>query len=287
MYHIIKPLVGVLIVAGVCSTASAASLGYVDHLGYGAYLSATDGAFENESLLDLSTPPSSVAYFGANYFDTAVGGGSLSHSYAADAVVDFSGAQTPLWMSMSQSLQTQAGGAFSVASHQQDVVVDVSALNMRILGDAGETAVVVSFTGTASALADFSSVASGGYLTMGLSVSRGAEVLGEYLWDVQAGGDQNIQFSFGGNVGDDLTLSAFILSGAGLHNASFDASASSMTLVEGFGAMNGSFAVAAVPEPEAVAMMLAGLGLISVQLRRRSRRQQAGCSGRGRGRIEG
>jgi hypothetical protein len=272
MYTILKPLLGAIVVAGAFNAAQAASLGYLDHLGYGAYNAVTGATSETDALGDLSTPPSQVTLVGANSFETPVPGGTLSHSYAADAFIDFSAPQTDLWMSLSHSLATNAGSAFNVAFHRQDVAIDLGAVRMRVLGDAGEapgSAVMVSFTGNASALTDFSSVVNGSYLTLGLSVLRGDAVLGEYLWDVQSSADQNLQFSFAGQVGDALTLSAFIVSGVALDNASFGASANPITLAEGFGAINGSFTVAAVPEPETFALLLAGLGVVGFQVRRR------------------
>lgn len=145
-----------------------------------------------------------------------------------------------------------ATGALAVGSHQQDVFVDLTAVALRIVGQAGEapgSAVRVSFRGDASALHDFSGLVDGAYLGLGLSVSRDATVVGEYLWDVQQTGDESVGFSFGANVGDEYTLSAYMLSGGGLSGAEFVPSgATSFALIDSGASLNGSFSVTAVPD---------------------------------------
>jgi len=148
----------------------------------------------------------------------------------------------------------------------------MSAVTLRIVGQAGETegsAVNVSFAGNASALYDFNSLVSGGYLGLGLSVSRGNDVVGDYLWDVQQSGERSLAFSFAGMVGEELTFSSFMLTGASLENANFAQSSLPYTLAEAGVSLNGSLTIAAVPEPETYAMLLAGLGLMGAVARRR------------------
>lgn len=267
-----KALIGSLMLAGLCSAAQAAYFERVDYQGAGGYSALTDGDAVSAAAVDLSAPAGDVALFGAQVFNSPLMDGSLEHSYAADASLNFSASGTDLWMSLSQSLTATASGALGVASHRQDAFVDLSAVTLRIAGAPGEAAgspVNVGFAGSASALYDFSNVVSGGYLGLGLSVSRGNDVLGEYLWDVTQTGDQAVNFSFAGSVGEEFTLSGFMLSGAGLASAGFAQSASAYALVDAGAALSGSFTIAAVPEPETYAMLLAGLGLIGTMVRRR------------------
>lgn len=271
----IKPLLTALLLAGLGGGAQAAYLDYMDHLGFGAYSAVTNGAMVDDALLDLSVPPSDLTFFGAHTYNTPIGDGALDHSYAADAFIVFSAAGADLSMSVSQSLAATANSALVGVNHQQDAGVDLSAVRLQVMGGVGEavgSAMTISFTGHATAFVNYGSVVSGGYLTMGLSVSRGSDVLDEFLWDVQASGDQPIGLSFSAVVGDELTFSAFALAGATLADAAFSGSAAPYVLVDSLGAMNGSFAVAAVPEPESLAMLLAGLGVLGFQVRRR--RQQ-------------
>lgn len=272
MRKILKPLLAALVLAGAGQGAQAAYLGYESHSAYGAYTALTPGDPVDDALLDLSAPPSDLTLFGARNFSTVLDGGAIDHGYAGDAFLQFTDTGTDLSMSLSQFLTVRADAALGGISHQQDAAVDLAAVTMRIMGDAGEAAgtpVMVRFTGNAGALDDFSSVASAGYLTLGLSVSRGSEVLGEFFRDVQSSGDLPIGFDFAGNVGDALTLSAFVLSGTALSDAVFAAAATPYPVAESLGTISGSFAVAAVPEPESIAMLLAGLGVIAMQLRRR------------------
>ena len=267
-----KPLLSVLALVGLCGGAQAAYFERVDYQGAGGYSATTNGTPVSDAALDLSPPSGDVTLFGANAFDTSLTNGSLAHSYAADAYLIFSAASTDLSMSLSQSMGATASGALSIASHQQDAFIDLTAVKLRIVGQAGETngsAVNVSFAGNASALYDFNSVVSGGYLGLGLSVSRGADVVGEYLWDVQQTGNQSLRFSFAGIVGEELAFSSYMLSGASLANANFAQSTSPYTLAEAGASLNGSFTITAVPEPESYAMLLAGLGLVGFIARRR------------------
>ncbi|WP_072292930.1 PEP-CTERM sorting domain-containing protein [Nitrosovibrio sp. Nv17] len=263
----------VLFMAGSCSGgAHAAYFERVDHLVSGGYSAVTDDGFVSDAVLDLSPAAGDVAVFGANLYNAPLIDGSLEHSYAADAFLSFSAASTDLSMSLSHSLSATANNALNVASHKQDAFVDLTTVTLKIVGAAGEadgSAVQVSFAGNASALYDFDSIVSGGYLGLGLSLSRGSDVVGEYLWDVQQGGDQSVSFSFTGSVGEELTLSSFMVTGASLENAGFAASDSPYALVDAGAILNGTFTVAIVPEPEIHAMLLAGLGLLGFMSRRR------------------
>jgi len=279
MFHRIKPMLVALALAGAGQGVQAAYLDYVSHLGYGAYSAVGPGGIVDDSLLDLSAPPTEVTFFGAGNFASALDAGTVDHGYAGDAFLHFSGAGTDFAISLSQFLSVQANGSLSGITHQQEAAVDLAVVTMKIMGDPGQAAgfpVIVSFHGGASALSDFSSMASGAYLSLGLSVSRGSEVLAEYLWDVPSSGDQPVTFSFAGQVGEELTLSAFALTGVGLSDAAFAASATPYLVGESLGALSGSLSVTAVPEPESIAMLLAGLGVLGVHLRRRGRRQQVG-----------
>ncbi|MDO9197690.1 FxDxF family PEP-CTERM protein [Rhodoferax sp.] len=271
MKTLLKPLLAALFVAGLSSGAQAAFFERVDYIVSGGYRALTDGNDVSDAALDLSSPPNDVVLFGANVFSSALTNGSLQHSYAADAFLNFSAGSTDLAMSISHSLGATASDAMTVAAHQQDAFVDMTAVTLKIVGQAGETngsAVNVSFAGNASALYDLNSMVSGGYLGLGLSVSRGTEVVGEYLWDVQQSGDQTVDFSFAGIVGEELTFSSYMLTGASLANASFAQSISAYTLAEAGASLNGSFTIAAVPEPETYAMLLAGLGFVGFMARR-------------------
>lgn len=272
MKILLKPLLAILVAAGLSSGAQAASFERVDYFATGGYSASTNGHDVSDAALDLSSPPNDVTLFGANVFNAALANGSLQHSYAADAFLNFSAGSTDLAMSISQSLGATATSVLNVGSHQQDAFIDLSAVTLRIAGDVGQSngsAVQVSFAGDASSLFDFNSVVNGGYLGLGLSVSRGNVVVGEYLWDVQQSGSQTVGFSFAGTVGEELTLSAYMLSGATLANASFAQSGSPYTLAEVGASLNGSFTIAAVPEPESYGMLLAGLGLVGAVARRR------------------
>jgi hypothetical protein len=269
----LKPLLSALVLVGLCSGAQAAYFERVDYLGSGGYSATTNNAPVNDAALDFSPASGDVTLFGANTFDTSLPNGSLTHSYVADAYLTFSTTSTDVLMSLSQSLDaTASSGALSVASHQQDAFIDMTAVKLKIVGQAGEakgSAVNVSFAGNASALYDFNSLVSGGYLRLGLSVSRGNDVVGEYLWDVQQSDERSLAFSFAGMVGEELTFSSFMLTGASLENANFAQSSLPYTLAEAGVSLNGSLTIAAVPEPETYAMLLAGLGLVGAMARRR------------------
>lgn len=273
MRNPLKPLLAALVLA-IAGGAQAAYLGYESHVAFGAYSAVTPVDAVDDALQDLSAVPATLTLLGAAVYGPVLAGGAIEHGYAGDAFMDFAPAATDLSMSLSHYLTVRADAALSGITHQQDAAVDLAAVSMRILGDDGQAAgtpVLVRFTGNASALSDLRSVASAGYLTLGLSVSRGSEVLDEFLWDVQASGDMPVGLDFAGSVGEVLTLSAFVLSGTGLSNAAFEAAGAPHLVAESLGTINGSFAVAAVPEPESIALMLAGLGVLAVQLRRRRR----------------
>ncbi|MDO8447177.1 MAG: FxDxF family PEP-CTERM protein [Rhodoferax sp.] len=266
-----KPLLAALLLVGLASAAQAAYFERVDYLAAGGYSATTNGAAVSDAAMDLSAQSGDVAVFGANVFDTSLTNGSLTHSYVADAYLTFSAGSTDLSMSLSHSLGATTSDAMTVASHQQDAFIDMTAVTLKIVGQAGETngsAVNVSFAGNASALYDLNSMVNGGYLGLGLSVSRGTDVVGEYLWDVQQSGDRAVSFSFAGIVGEDLTFSSYMLTGSSLANASFAQSTSAFALAEAGASLNGSFTIAAVPEPETYAMLLAGLGFVGFMARR-------------------
>lgn len=93
-------------------------------------------------------------------------------------------------------------------------------------------------------------------------------MLGEYLWDVTQSGDLLVNFSFAGHVGDEFTLSSYILSGASLTDVSFAQSSAPCSLVDAGAALNGSFTMAPVPLSETCTLLLSGLGLMGALLRR-------------------
>lgn len=269
----IKPLALTLMLLGFCGSVQAAYFERLDYIGAGGYSAQTGVEFNSDAALDLSAPTGDVALFGANLYDSVLGNGSLQHTYAADAFMSFSSVSTDLWMSLSQSLSASSSGAMNVGSHQQDAFIDLSSVTLKLMGDAGEadgTAVQVSFAGQASALFDLSSWTSGGYLGLGMSVSRGDIVIGEYLWDVTQTGVQSVDFSFAAKVGEELSFSSFMLGGFGVENASFAQGNSLYTLAETGASLSGSFAMAtAVPEPATYATLLAGLGMLGFVMRRR------------------
>ena len=267
-----KPLLCALFVAGLCNGAQAAYFERVGYVASGGYSALTEGSPVSNLALNLSQMQGDVSLFGAQSFNTQLANGSLDHSYAADAFLSFSTGATSLGMTLSHSLAANVGGALSIGSHQQDALIDLSAVTLRIVGSGGELAgspVQVSFAGAASALYDFGLAVANPYLGLGLSVARGNDVVAEYLWDVSATGDQSVNFSFSGVVGENLTFSSFMLSGGGLMNQSFAQSNLPYTLVDAGASLTGDFTIAAVPEPETFAMLLAGLGLIGAAVRRR------------------
>ncbi|SFH37129.1 PEP-CTERM protein-sorting domain-containing protein [Nitrosospira sp. Nsp14] len=266
----VQPLLAGLFMAGLSAGAHAAYFERVDYLATGGYSAATNGDSVSDAVTDLSPAWSDVALFGANLYNASLTGGLLEHSYATDAFLSFSVASMDLTMTLSHSLSAASSGGLNVPSHQQDAFIDLTAATLTIvagLGEANGSAVQVSFAGDASALYDVHSMVSGGCLGLGLSVSRGNDVVGEYLWDVQQGGDQPVSFSFAGVVGEELSFSSFMLTGASLENAYLAPNASPYTLVEAGALLSGSFSIAVVPEPETYAMFLAGLGLLGFMSR--------------------
>jgi hypothetical protein len=265
----IKPLIAVLTLVALTGGAHAAYFDRVNYLASGGYSASTNGMNVSDAALDLSGAAGDVALFGASEFSTPSGSGTLNHSYAADAFLTFSSIGTDLSMSLSQSLGGAGDSAWNVTTHQQDAFVDLSAVTLKIVGQVGEangSAVNISFSGNANALFDYNSVTSG---FMGMSVSRGNTVVGEYLWDVQQAGSQNVSFSFAGTVGEELTFSSYMLTSIALPGTSFAPRNLPFTLAESGASLNGSFTIAAVPEPETFAMLLAGLGLMGFVARRR------------------
>ncbi len=73
---------------------------------------------------------------------------------------------------------------------------------------------------------------------------------------VAGSGTQNISFNFNGAVGEHLKLSSFLLS------------LSTYVLAESGASLNGSFTIAAVPEPETYAMLMAGLASLFFWVRK-------------------
>lgn len=254
------------------STTQAATFERVDYLGTGGYSATTDLTSFSDSALNLSNPVGDVTYFGANAFESALTNGSLSHSYTADAFMTFAPASTGIAMSLSQSLSATAVGSLSVAGHSQSAYMDLSSVTLKIAGNLGEangSAVNVSFAGSSSAILDFSAMTDSGYVGLGLSVSRGNVVVGEYLWDAQSSGSETISFNFNGVVGEELTFSSYLLTGVNLNGANFAQSLSPYVLAESGAYLEGNFTLAPVPEPETYAMLMAGLALLGFASRRR------------------
>ena len=271
----IKPLLGTLLALAITSAANAAYFEREGYVAAGGYSATTNSVLTSDAALDLSlsSPANGIALFGAKLFSSSLTNGGLEHSYAGDATLSFAGASTALTMSLSHSLSATASGALGVGSHNQNAFIDLSAVTLRIVGGAGESngsAVHVTFAGAASALFDHASAVGGATLGLGLSVSRGNTVLGDYLWEVAATGDQQVSFSFDGVVGEQLTLSAFMLAGAGLTNANFAQAALPYNLVDSGASLSVNFAIAAVPEPETHALLLAGLVAVGAAARRRT-----------------
>ncbi len=267
-----KPLLCALLLVGLCGGAQAAYFERVDYVAFGGYSAVTNSSPLSDLVQDLSPAQGDITLFGAQSFNTPLANGSLDHSYAADAFLSFSTGVTGVGMTLSHSLAANASGNLSVGGHQQDAFIDLSAVTLRIAGSGSEsagTAVTVSFAGAASALYDFGLAVANPYLSMGLSVARGNDVVAEYLWDVTATGDEAVSFSFADVVGESLTFSSYMLSGGGLADQSFAQSNFPYTLIDAGASLTGEFTLAAVPEPETFAMLLAGLGLIGAAARRR------------------
>lgn len=269
----IKSLVAALALAGVCA-AQAAQFQLVDFLGAGGYSASNGAGSYADDALDLSGP-GSVALSGAQFNTSAFAGGSLEHGYAADGFLNLVNGGANLAMSITQSLSANASsGALNVASHNQGAFIDLTSVTLRIVGDAGEalgSPVQVSFAGVADALFSQATGLGGSYLGLGLSVLSGGNVLGDYLWAPDADGSQNVNFSFLANVGQEITLSGFMLTGTELTAASFAQAGSPYSLVESGAFLSGDFTISAVPEPESYLMLLTGLGLLGFAVRRRSR----------------
>jgi len=68
-----------------------------------------------------------------------------------------------------------------------------------------------------------------------------------------------VSISFARVVGEELSFSSFMLTGASLENAYLAPNASPYMLVEAGALLSGSFSITVVPEPETYAMFLAGL----------------------------
>lgn len=246
--HAIKPLLAALLLAGSCA-AQAAHFEVVGYQGFAGYSGELNGEAYDHTGIDLSQD-GDVSFNG--YFVTD----DASRGYAADAFLQ---SGKDLWISNSQFVD--AGYAYSGSA-----LLSLPQVTLKIVSD-GETlgsAVQVSFNGLAEAVNSFAG--SFGSLTMDMAVTRGATTLGSFLWDASAESDaqQNVSFSFLANVGDEVTLSAFM-------ESSLFADGSQTALLSAAGSLSGEFAIAAVPEPEQYALFLAGLGLMGAIARRRSR----------------
>jgi len=264
-------LISALAIGGFAGGARAASLAYQDHLGFTSYAATTDNTqFADDIGLDLSNPPAEVYLFGANGYEATVQGGTLAHSYAADAWLGFGAAGADLSMNLSHSLDLAGAGGSFAASHRQDVGVELLGVTLRIEGGAGEaegTPVTVQFAGLASALYDFGAGVQDTDLQLGLSLWSGDTQLGGYDWSVAASGEQAVSFSFTGYVGQSLTMIGFMRSGLSLDGSSL-AAGNAANIV---GSLGGSFSVTPVPEPQTYAMLVAGLGLLAGMARRARR----------------
>lgn len=261
----IKPVVAVMLVAASCA-AQAAHLEYVGHLGFGGFSGASEGSSFGASLDDLSSG-SDVALFGADAgYSTSYAQGQLGFNYAADAFYS----NGSLAMSFSHGVDAQTSSAVTIGNHQQDVLVSLPDLTLRVAGDgeANGTAVQVSFAGMADAFNNlYQGIAS--YTQMDIAVFSNGDQVGSFLWD--AGGlnaSQAFNFAFLSSVGAEFTLSATLAGGA-LMNGLELPNAGSHALHAGAAMLSGEFNVTAVPEPEQYALFLAGLGVIGAIARRR------------------
>ncbi|MFT3735784.1 MAG: FxDxF family PEP-CTERM protein [Rhodocyclaceae bacterium] len=250
---ILFKLLGSTMLALCCSVAQAARLDVVDHLAAGGYIaSTTSSEFFNDDAIDLSAG-GDVGLLGTRSFDAA----GLSHGYVADAY--FIGNSQSFSMSTTQYLAAAAGKDLLAEAF---VSVPLITLSIASDGEALGSPVQVSFSGLASALG-LADVA-GSTLQMDIAITSGSSMLGNWLWapDAASSPDAPVSFSFLANVGQQITLSAFMHSTLG---------STGLQAVEGSvaGMLGGNFAVAAVPEASSYAMLLAGLGILGLIARRR------------------
>ncbi|GAA5163539.1 PEP-CTERM sorting domain-containing protein [Viridibacterium curvum] len=248
---ILFKLLGATAVALCCSVAQAARLEVVDHLAAGGYIASTiGGEFFSDDAIDLSAG-GDVGLIGTHSFDAA----GLSHGYVADAY--FIGNNQSYAMSITQYLTAAAGKDLLAEAF---VSVPLITLNIASEGEALGSPVQVSFNGLASALG----LSSNSTLQMDIAITSGSTTLGSWLWapDAASSPDAPVSFSFLANVGQQITLSAFMHSTlGGTGSQAVDGSVAGM--------LGGNFAVAAVPEASNYAMLLAGLGILGLMTRRR------------------
>lgn len=258
--------VAVAVLFAGCVSAQAAHLEYVGHLGFGGFSGASEGNYFNADLDDLSAG-ADVTLFGADAgYVTSYAQGQLGFNYAADAFYS----NGSLNLSFSHGVDVASNGAISVGSHQQDVLVSLPDLTLRVMGDgeADGTPVQVSFAGMAHALnAMHPGVVS--YTQMDIAVFNNGSQIGSFLWDASGlNAFDAFGFSFLTSVGAEFSLSATLAGGASI--ASLELTDAGMhALHAGAAMLSGDFTVTAVPEPEQYAMFLAGLGVIGAIARRR------------------
>lgn len=265
-HHLLKTALLALSLASAAG-AQAASFERQTYQAGGGYSARTGTEQLAADLQDLSPADGDLALFGAGSYGSALGAGQLAHAYAADAFVSFSSGAAELAMSLNHSLDVTGAAQ---GSHEQALSVDLSALRLKIVADAGEIqgqAVRVSFAGLASSL--FEVAPNGiGYLGLGLSVQRGDTVLGEYLWDAQPGSEQQaVQLTFDAQIGEEIVISSYLLSGASFEAATFAMDAAMLNMAA---ELRGSFAITPVPEPESYALLLFGLAVLAWARRRRA-----------------
>ncbi len=262
-HHLFKTA---LLALSLTAGAQAASFERQTYQAVGGYSASTGTAQLAADLLDLSPAEGELALFGAGSYGSALGAGQLAHAYAADAFVSFGSGAAELALSLSHSLDVTGAAQ---GSHQQALSVELSALRLKIVADAGEVqgqALRVSFAGLASSLFEIAESGSG-YLGLGLSVQRGDTVLGEYLWDARPGSEQQaVQLAFDAQIGEEIVVSSYLLSGAGFEAANFPMDASMLNMAA---ELRGSFAITPVPEPESYALLLSGLAVLAWARRRR------------------
>jgi hypothetical protein len=261
-----------LVIAGLCGSAHAASFEHIDHVISGGYSATSNNTLEVSDSALAAVFPAAFTLAGAADFHATLDGGTIDHGYTTQASLGFQATHTAVHLALTHGLTVTAASALSAISHQQDAFADLSAVTLRIAGAPGEaagTAVQVSFAGSASALFDIGAPGAG-YLGLGLSVARGDTVLGDYLWDVTATGQQQVNFSFSGIVGEALTFSGYMVSGAALEAADFGTALSPYRLVDVAAQLDGNFTITPVPEPETWLLLLAGLGMVGTWARRRN-----------------
>lgn len=254
-----------MLLAGSMS-AQAAHLEYVGHLGFGGFSGTSEGSYFDASLDDLSAA-GDVTLFGADAsYVTSYSQGQVGFNYAADAFYS----NGSLSLSFSHGADVQNSGAMTVGSHQQDVLVSLPDLTLRVAadGEADGTPVQVSFAGMAEA---FNVLYPGtvSYTQMDIAVFSNGDQVGSFLWDASGlNAADAFSFSFLTSVGSEFSLSATLAGGALMGGLEL-ADAGNHALHAGAAMLSGDFNVAAVPEPEQYALFLAGLGVIGAIARRR------------------